>query len=161
MTTTTKADGTSGGGRAKAGTITQIIADLREVQTDIRYLRRWMYALSACMVLVLGGFGWMEFRLDRLENRMNVRMDRIEVQIHSRMDRLEDNVDVKFERVHERLDRMYELLLQMQQQMQQQPPGRQPPPQRPATPQAQDSPEPDDRSGPGGGGRAGEANPDQ
>ena len=71
MTTTTKAGGTSGGGRAKAGTITQIIADLREVQVEMRYMRKWLYALTACMVLMLGGFGWMDAKFDRVNERLD------------------------------------------------------------------------------------------
>ena len=112
MATTAKAGGTSASGRAKTATITQIVADLNGVKVEMRYMRRWMYALTACMVLMLGGFGWMEFRLHRLEDQMNVKFAAVDVKFTA--------VDDKFGRLNERFDRQYELLLQMQQQMYQQ-----------------------------------------
>ena len=140
MTTTAKAGGTSG--RAKTATITQMqmAVELREAQVDIRYMRKWMYALSACMVLMLGGFGWMDAR-------MNARMDRMEHRMDVRMDRL----DVKF-------DRLYELLLKMQQQ-QPRPQPATPPTRQPTIPTTQEPPDPDDR--PDVGRQAKRADPDQ
>lgn len=86
--------------------------NLRAAQNDIRHIFVWLRVQVVVMLLILGGFGWMDARIVRLEDKIDSRLFRMEEKVddvEEKVNQLSDKVgdlDDRLDRLEGKIDRL-------------------------------------------------------
>ena len=98
-----------------------VSADLREIRTDIRYMRKWMYALTAGMVIIAGGIIWTDDRTDTkiaasearlttkieaLDQRTTAKIEALDQRLTTKIEALDQRMTARMDRINDRIDRL-------------------------------------------------------